>query len=379
MGTDTGKISAALLAVAVVLASCGEREIDGLTRKKIDDIVSAQMAAKHLPGVVVGVWMPGQGQYIRAYGTADLPSSARMTDVIQVRIADITKTFTSLVIMKMADNGTLSLDDRIESYVPGVTNGELITLRQLLNMTSGIFNYMEDAQFIAAYKSDPLMVVTPEQEVAVAASHPPYFDPGQGFHYSDTSYTLLGMVIQKITGQDPGTVIRDYVIEGLAMVHTFYPVTPEMPAGSASGYTFDGSIGEYRDYTRSDPSVPNAGGAVISNLYDLRLYIQLLVDGVLTSTAMHREMLAGIPIPGLEDLGGSYGLGVAMYGGFVGHSGATFGYNSAAYHHKDRNSTIIVFANGSDISSTGATDIFVQIACVFYPYDHPAICPQQPQ
>jgi D-alanyl-D-alanine carboxypeptidase len=253
-------------------------------------------------------------------------------------------------------------------------NGSAITTRQLLNMTSGIFSFTEDADFAAAFETDPLMKLTPEQEVEISQRHEPDFAPGNGWRRSETNYALLGMIIRKVTGNDPGAEIRKRILDRLALSKTSYPADPSMPQGSSKGYVPDGESQAPRELSTVEPSVLNAAGCMLSNLFDLRLHVQFLAEGVYVSKAMKAEMMKFVPVPGGEAADEGYGLGIMRYGRMLGHAGAIPGFGAAMFHDPGSDTDIIVLANLSTGGSNVAGEIFRNIYCVVFSDDLPGAC-----
>ena len=324
------------------------------------------MAQQGIPGVIVGLWVPGQGEWVAAFGEADIETGRAITTSDKVRIASNTKTFVATLVLQLADEGKLGLDDPLKKYIPGVTYGNEITVRNLLNMTSGIYSFSEDEDFLAAFTSDPLMDLTPGEEVEIALSHPPNFAPGEDWEYSDTNYEMLGIIVEEVTGNAIEDEMRERIIEPLGLESTSFPTTPDMPPGHARGYVLS-DTGELQDYTRSSPSVPWAGGAMISDLEDLRVWVKVLATGELLSEEMHSEQLGWVDMPELERVDGKYGLGIMSLAGFQGHNGAIFGYNSIMLYLHEEDATIVVLANKSTNFSQETIPIFSGLAGLLFP------------
>ncbi len=368
-------VCAALLLLALPLASCGREpesapsfseELQQDMEAKVRDL----MEQESIPGAVVGVWVPDRGEWVAAFGLADIESGRPMTVDDKVRIASNTKTFTATLVLILADEGLLDLDDRVEEYVRGVPYGDEITIRQLLNMTAGIFSFSEDEGFLDAFTSDPLMEMTPQESLDIALAHPPDFPPGQGWHYSDTNYEILGMIAEQVTGNDVEDEIDKRIIEPLGLSHTSFPTTPDMPEGHSRGYVLQ-EDGTLTDYTRVSPSVPWAGGAMISNLEDLKIWAKALAGGELLSGEMHAQQLDWVEVPELANVEGRYGLGIMSLGGFLGHNGAIFGYNSTVLYLPEEDATIVVLANKSTNSSQESMLIFITLAKMLFPERFP--------
>lgn len=329
-------------------------------------IVDAGLAQTSTPGALVGVWYPGRGEWTHAAGIGDLTTAAPVTLDDHVRIASITKTFTATVVLRLVDEGALGLDDPLERYVPGIPNGDLITLRQVLGMTAGIFDFVGDPAIAAAYDRDPLMPFAPEQAIGIIRRYPADFEPGAQVRYSNSNYVLLGLIIERVTGQTAAAAITDRVIAPLGLANTSFPDTPEMPEPYAHGYNGAASGDPLRDATRSNPAVPWTAGAMVSTLADLRTWAEALAGGTLLSEATQRERLTWGSFPG-EGLDVRYGLGVMQVNGLVGHNGGIPGYSSWMVHAPEEGATIVVVTNRAAEVGGTADPIFIGIAQRLFP------------
>ncbi|MBN2026524.1 MAG: beta-lactamase family protein [Actinobacteria bacterium] len=360
------------LVLVFTLSSCGgESEpvapsFSADLQQQLRQIVEDSMVEQDIPGVIVGIWIPAQGEWVAAFGEADIETCRAMTTADRMRIASNTKTFVATLVLQLADEGRLSLHDPLEKYIQGVPYGNEITLRNLLNMTSGIFSFSEDEDFLAAFTSDPLMELTPEEELEIALNHPPNFAPGEDWEYSDTNYEILGMIVEQVTGNAIEDGMRERIIEPLGLTSTSFPTTPDMPPGHARGYMLSAD-GELEDYTMSSPSVPWAGGAMISDLEDLRVWVKALATGELLSDEMHGEQLDWVEMPGQEKVDGKYGLGIMSLAGFQGHNGAIQGYNSIMLYLPEADATIVVMGNKSTNFSNETALIFSQLVDLLFP------------
>src|SRR5712691_979502 len=164
--------------------------------EELRPLVEAKMAQLGVPGLIVQVEAPGLCHWIATLGTGDVAKRRPMSLDGRVRIGSITKTFTGTVVLQLVDEGRIGLDDPISLHLSGVPNGSAITIRQLLYMSSGLYNYSEDLAFNRSLDADPQRVWTPEKLLAIGFSQPPYFPPGAGFHYSNTNSTLLGRLVE---------------------------------------------------------------------------------------------------------------------------------------------------------------------------------------
>ena len=329
---------------------------------KLSKAVDEKRAEFRVPGVIVGVWIPGKGEWISCKGEGDIKTGAGPMMYDHVRIASISKTFTATVILQLADEKKLKLTDTLDMYDLGVTvpNRDRITIRNLLNMTSGLFNYTNDDNFWSIFLADPTAAWTPKELVAMASAHGEVGPPGQGYDYNNTNYVLLGMIIEKLTGNTAGTEIKRRIIDKLGLRNTSFPTTAEMPVPFMHGYMPDSGVGgdtsgpAVRDMSVESPTPFFTAGGMISDLMDIKTWLQALASGTLLSPEMHREQLT-FASPNTS----GYGLGVMNGGIFIGHSGEITGYNSSAYTQAGGNgATIIVFINRYPSKIEGAADQF---------------------
>jgi D-alanyl-D-alanine carboxypeptidase len=365
----------ALAFLVLPLISCGGETVlapafSEELQEQMQATVENVMEQANIPGAVVGVWAPDMGEWVATFGTADITSGREMAKEDKVRIASNTKTFTATLVLLLAGEGLLDLDDRLEEYIQGVPYGNEITIRQLLNMTAGIYSFSEDVDFLEAFTADPLMEMTPQESLDIALTHPPDFPPGQGWHYSDTNYEILGMIVEQVTGNAIEDEMQARIIEPLGLSNTSFPTTPDMPEGHSRGYVLE-SDGNLVDYTRVNPSVPWAGGAMISNLEDLKIWAKALATGELLSPNMHEQQLEWVEVPELANVEGKYGLGIMSLGGFQGHNGAIFGYNSTVLYLPEDDATIVVLLNKSTNSSQESMLIFIALAQLLFPGQFP--------
>jgi D-alanyl-D-alanine carboxypeptidase len=330
--------------------------------------VRAEMAKERIPGVNAGVWVPGRGTWVRSFGLADRRAKAGMRTPLHVRIASITKTFVATATLQLVDQGRLRLTDRLSKYVKRIPNGDQITLRQVLGMTAGIYDYTMDDGFTARFDRNRRASWSPARVLAIVRSHGPDFPPGQKVSYSDSNYVLLGLIIEKVTRRPVERVIKSQILDRLHMSQTSFPTGPRIPKPFAHGYFagHDGN-GPLRDFTAINPDLAWTAGAMISTFHDLRIWAKALATGRLLKKSTHAAQLQfrEIPNPGGPFIG--YGLGVFNIAGFVGHNGAIFGFNSAMFYLPKARATFVVQLNKSTNFSGDATDIFFAIAKHLFP------------
>jgi len=333
-----------------------------------ESTVQDKMEAERIPGVTVGVWIPKRGAWLQSFGLADRRTQAAMRTNLHVRIASITKTFVATAVLQLVDRGRLRLEDRLAKFVKGVPNGRRITIRQVLAMTAGIYDYTMDDGFTKRFDDNPLASWSPKRVLAIVKAHGPDFAPGRRVSYSDSNYVLLGLIIQKLTGRPVEQVIKTQILNRLGMRQTSFPTTSKIPHPFAHGYYagHDGT-GSLRDLTTINPDLAWTAGAMISTVGDLRIWAQSLATGRLLKKRTHAAQITfrRLANPGGPYIG--YGLGMFRIGDFLGHNGAIFGFNSAMFYLPKTRAIFVVTLNKSSNFSGDATDIFVGIARRLYP------------
>ncbi|MER6776168.1 MULTISPECIES: serine hydrolase domain-containing protein [unclassified Streptomyces] len=345
-------------AVAVLLAAlCAgtgsasvRTDFDPATVRKLDAAITEVMKQTGMPGLNIGLWMPGRGVYEKSFGIADRQTGTPMKADLHSRIGSVTKTFTVTGLLQLVDQGEVGLDDPISRYVSGVPGGDSITLRQLADMRSGLFDYTTDEKWLDGLRADPHRTYTPRQLVDVAFGHPPNSKPGAKWEYSNTNTVLLGMLVEKVSGQSLADYLREHVFAPLKLNSTSLPGDSAMPDPHAHGYTDFTPKGTVADATNWNPSWAWAAGAVISDLDDLHAWAPALADGRLLTPKTQAERLRTLPIGAVP--GASYGLGILDFNGWLGHNGELPGYETIAAQLPAEKATLVVLVN-SDVDYRG--------------------------
>jgi D-alanyl-D-alanine carboxypeptidase len=302
----------------------------------------------------------------------------------QVRVGSITKTVISTITLQLVGEGRLRLGDPVERWLPGaVPNGSAITLRMLLNHTSGIFDYTEDADWLAAVTADPYRYWSPQELIAVANTHPPVFPPGQGLSYSNTGYILIGLVLQKVTGQPVASLIRRRVVQPLHLHNTFFATAGRFHGPYAHGY-YPPSLtgGGYLDTSAWPPSFAWTAGALVSNAPDLARLYQALLSGRLLRPALLRAMTTTVSSPAYP----GYGAGLGLFrldtpcGTVWGHEGGIPGYVSIAVTDRaGRRSAVVLMPTESDEAIDAAYHAAVTTAVCQMFHRDPLVASRSPR
>jgi D-alanyl-D-alanine carboxypeptidase len=223
----------------------------------LDQAIPPALQRAAVPGAIVGIWQDGRAPYVKAFGVRDSATGTPMTTDLYMRIGSNTKAFVVTSILILADQGRLGLDDPIDRYVKGVPSGRRITLRQLAEMRSGLYNYTDDTN--KDLPRQPFRRWTPQQLLAIALRHPPLFPAGSRFDYCNTNTVLLGLVVEKVAGQPLGAFIEQNILRPEGLSRTVFPTGGAMPAPHAHGY-FRMPDGRMVDATDWNPSVVGLGG-----------------------------------------------------------------------------------------------------------------------
>ena len=303
------------------------------------------------PGVVALV-RSGPQTWQGASGLGDLGAKRPARAGDRFRIGSVTKSFVATVALQLVGEGKLGLDDHLERWLPGlVPNGDDITVRQLLNHTSGLYDYTDDLP-------EPPRPFQPRQLVAIATGHRPLFAAGKRFSYSNTNYILVGLVIQRVTGQRLATQLQQRIVGPLSLGDTEFPATEQAIASPyIHGYAprdkdwrvADGPAGLV-DVTEMDPSWAWAAGAMVSTTADLARFYKALLGGRLLDPEQLQAMQTTVDASQQFGHGVRYGLGLTLLRPgcateLWGHGGALAGYRTTAFSTKDADRQLVATTN----------------------------------
>lgn len=306
-----------------------------------------------------------RGSAVLTDGVADVERRTPLDPDSRFRIGSMTKTFTATALLLLVEEKRVHLDAPVERYLPGVVrghgnDGRRITVRQLLQHTSGLPDFLDhfDPRDIVM---DPLAHRDPLDLVNIALAHPPESAPGAGWSYSNTGYLLVGMIIERVTGNTYGEEIERRVIEPLGLSETSVPGDdPTIPGPHPRGYVRPGDDAPLLDITAVNPSVGGAAGGMISSGSDVNRFLGALLGGELLHPAQLREMMRTRPTGGSD--GRRYGLGLESKplprgGRYWGHTGDFLGYETAAGATVDGRQATVMVNLGPGSSDAQSDDI----------------------
>lgn len=323
-----------------------EGELPTELQDQLQAALDKTMEEYGVPGAAAGVWIPGEGSWTTATGLADVEQGTEATTDMTWPIRSITKSYTVTLLLQLADEGALSLDDTVGEYVDGVTNGDTITLLQLANMSSGVADYVNEA-FITEFAKDPTKVFTLDELNAGALGQPEQFAPGTKYVYTNANTNLIGAVIEKVTGQQYAEVLRERILDPLGQTGTTYITdVSDWKSPHAVGYMPDPDTGEMVPQDEN-PSILGAAGSLFSTLEDGRAWADTLGSGALLKpeTQALREIGHKIEKPPYD----LYAVGMGETDGWLGHNGEGIGFTAATFHNPETGASIVVYMNESNL------------------------------
>lgn len=348
----------ALVAFALTFSGCGSHSSAPTAQgpaqtslgATVDALAHAQMQQYGIPAMTIALAKQGSMLYLQAYGISDLASQTPAQRTTIFEIGSISKQFTAALIMKLVEQGRLKLDDSMARYLPQYGFAPAITIRMLLNHTSGLAdftNFPQLGQWISNGVSEST-VLTAVRQAGLQ------FQPGTQYAYSNSNYFVLGSIIENLTNQSFAGNLAQYIFQPLSLSSTYYQLPPANL--SATGYTNKGSgLVPAQLWNRS---AAFAAGALSSNVYDLIAWDSALVGGKVVSAASFQQMITPNGFT-LDSQGDSYGFGLVI-GKFnrrsiIWHTGQIGGFYAENVVFLDDGFILVVLTNDQDID----TDPFV--------------------
>ncbi|TVR69868.1 MAG: class A beta-lactamase-related serine hydrolase [Sphaerobacteraceae bacterium] len=320
----------------------------------------------------IGAWMESSefGDFEWQAGVANDETDEPYTLETHHRVGSVTKPLTALVVLDLVEEGLLDLDDPVDQWFPELDGSDEVTVRMLGNMTSGIYSYTDTIAWLSATLEDPEQEWDPEDLLWYGFEMTDTAEPDGSWHYSNTNYIMLGLIVEELTGDDFGTALEERVLQPLGLDHTSFPDDGEMPEPYARAlYTGSPAAGE-QDSTNWHPSVSWTAGQVISTAGDMLQYAPELAESQLLSDDVDAERLSLIQVvdddewdvEAMGDEPPGYGFGVMYSDGWYTHNGVLFGYTTMVAYHPGYDVSLVVFGNGEAIGPDGTIATFVAFA-----------------
>jgi CubicO group peptidase (beta-lactamase class C family) len=341
-------VPAVLLAATAAAAHAQDKALVSY----VDSVANAAVAQHKTPGVSVAVVRRGRTALAKGYGFADLENDIPATAETVYRIGSITKQFTSSAIMRLAEQGKLSLDDTLQKFLPTYdTKGNRVTVRHLLNHTSGIKSYTSLPAFGRVMRLD----LPHDSLVALFASEPFDFKPGDRWLYDNSGYFLLGMIVEKVSGKPYGQYLQDEFFTPLGLKSTVYCDEAPLIKHRARGYVPKPGV----QFANADPlsmELPYAAGSLCSTVTDLAAWTAALSSGKVVSPSSYKQMTTPLTLNDGKPLTYGFGLGVGALRGHrqISHNGGINGFVSELHHYVDDSTVVVVLTN---VGSRTAVDL----------------------
>lgn len=339
----TGLVAGPVAAPAAQTLSSASALDTGSLRRVLD---SARVAAD-IPGASVALVLADGRTWTAGSGVATGAETPVSSDMV-FEIGSITKTFVAALVLDLAAAGVLSLDDPLSRWVPGFPHSEGVTIRHLLQHTSGLHNYAESAEYVPALRSDFTRRWKPEDSYRFMKD--PYFRPGEGWKYSNANYLLLGQVVEAATSEPFAAVLRRRLLEPQGLTRTFFAATEEVSAVVAHAFLDINGDGKPEDLTALVPNtsfITAAGtaGAIMATASDVARFAHALFRGEIVRGERFEEMRRSVD----RGDGSRHGLGFIHYKQndveLLGHKGNSAGYSAALWHDPRLGATVVVLTN----------------------------------
>lgn len=308
-------------------------------------VVDAFMRQVHVSSVSAAVVRGGDTLLFKAYGLADRETNRAATPTTVYEIGSLTKQFTASAIMRLVEQGKLKLDDDIGQYVPRFPlQGHHVTIRNLLNHTSGIRNYTATSAWRPHWADD----LSPDSVPGFVANDKFDFEPGTKEAYSNTGYHLLGLIIENVTGMLYARYVQQQFFTPLGLTQTRYcdshPTDPRM----AKGYSVKDSAFVAASYLSM--TIPYAAGALCSTTGDFIAWERAFHSGRVVSAASYREMTTPPSLPGGAQTNYGFGLAMGTLAGHraITHSGGIPGFSTVQLYLPDDSLQVVVFTNSDE-------------------------------
>lgn len=368
-GEPTASFPATTTATASAPMNPALKTIDA---KAFQALVATLADELNVPGAMV-VFRTPQGTFDAAVGTTDLATHTPPDANTHFRIASNTKTMTAALIVLLAQDGKLQFDDPVSVYVPGVPNGEDITVAQLLKMRTGLYGYTGDPELSAVMDAEPGKAWTPREVLAIAFRHPAQFAPDASYEYSNTNYALLGLVAEKVGGSPLAQQFQERLFGPIGLTQTSLPAADDtaIPAPYSHGYMYGGSYYALADdpypadmqaraqagtlqpidYTNQNSSYATAAGGAISTADDLVAWMRALVSGEVFDADYHQQWLASLQAEDPQTADGQkygYGISYQRFGpdaAMFYHGGELPGFNSFMGYDPENDVALVIWTN----------------------------------
>ncbi len=337
-----------VLLLSVFGCSSSDDKDNSTPGSQIQNILNEAVTETH-PGYSLYVDSPEYGTWKLAAGKADIETQEDMEPSSTLRLGSTTKTFTATLCLLLHEDGLLDFDRKLSEFLPEITvpHDSLITIENLLNMTSGILDYANDGdQIMNEILEDPTRIYTPQElvEYAIEITDPAEIHPGASWHYSNTNYVLLGLIIEEVSGSTYADLLRTSIIDHIGLDHT---TVDEEPENFTHGYLDLDDDGLLDDVTSWNPTPFWSAGCLIGTAEDLGKFASALFKEEIITSGSLDLMQSWFPLG--EGIPFEYGYGCGFHTdmNLIGHNGGTPGYAAEMWFHTDTGTIITVISNSN--------------------------------
>ncbi len=341
--------------VATLPAATSTAPLEGAKLEEaIDNIAAERQQRPSFAALSIAVARKGEVVFEKAYGVADAEFDVPADTRTMFRIGSVTKQFSSAIAMRMIERKELALDDELSQFVPDFPlQGRTVTVRHLLNHTSGIPSYTDIGE---EWRAKWPLELTHEELLALVAGKPFKFEPGASWSYNNSGYYLLGMVLEKVSGKSYAQLVLDELAVPLGLERTRYDSNVELIKNRAQGYTM-------RDGTKVNDQMigmnqPGAAGGLLSTAGDLARWMVALRGGKVVSPESFAAMTEGTKSGDGTGKNYGYGLGLGEFEGRkrIEHGGGIFGFNSMLAWYPADDVVVAVISSSEPVSSARIAD-----------------------
>jgi CubicO group peptidase (beta-lactamase class C family) len=333
-----------LSVVAIGVAADAPRQVVATTslETQADAVVAAAMKEQMIPAVSIAIARGDRTLVARGYGLANVELDVSASASTVYRIGSLTKQFTAAAVMRLVEAGKMTLDDPIEKYLPEYpVAGRRITIRHLLTHTSGIKSY---TSLGPKFWDNAPLDFSHEKLIALFTDEPPDFQPGEKFLYNNSGYYLLGVILEKVTGETYGSHVKKALFEPLGLTSTMYCDNGPLIKQRAAGYQV--MLGAVLNAPYLSMKAPFSAGALCSNVTDLVAWTSALMNGKVVTRASLEQMTT--PAKLNDGTSTTYGFGLAIGSGeakTISHGGGINGFGSYMTYQPKDGTTVVVLTN----------------------------------
>jgi len=337
-------IASILLITLTFMSGCGSNDSGGLPTCEMQALIDRAVSGSGIPGAIVAVETM-EGQWIGVSGLSDFTEEEPMRPDMGIRLASVTKTFTSVLIMKLVEDGMIGLDDPVETWLPGILpDGNNITIHMLLNHTSGLFDHERSSEFWDRLLSEPTSVWETEDVLDIVNSHDAEFAPGEAWSYCNSGYYILGMIVEAVTNSTVEEEMETNFFTPLGMTRTSLSRNGAMGFPYAHGYSWIPTTEEIVDTSDWDLSWDWTAGAGVTTAEDILTWTHALFNEQILSDETLQIMLT--PIPPSTHYG--YGIIISDSPRAFSHDGSNPGTATQWLYLPDSKITIFIALNRLD-------------------------------